>query len=227
MAKTENIVKVEVLQSAVPTEKVLLAIDADIANREAELEGVVIDSDVKYNAWTTTATTWNQTVKWIDGERLALGKPVREFIKTHIDAPFTERLTKMRGLFAILKTRLATYHDEQEKKRLAELAKAEKERLANLARQEKLSQKPPEERPAVKEPAKPLPLATRLAGKMTTRWYAEPVNIDEIPREWLLNEDGTPTGDTLSRLNRVVRRAENPVRYIPGVKIYSKQEATY
>lgn len=226
MGEAERL-QVEALRSAVPTEKVLSSIDTDIANRQAELNNLVIDTDAKFNAWTTTATTWNSAIRWIDGERLALAKPVREFIDQHINQPFNERLTAMRELFNTLKSKLAAYKAEQEKAQREAEEKARKEYEANLARQAKLSQKPEAKWPAVKQPLAPPPVQTRLADKIFTEWNYTVVDIDKVPREWLLNEDGTLTASTESRITQAIRRKANPVRNIPGLIIESKKKTRY
>jgi len=117
--------------------------------------------------------------------------------------------------------RITTMSGEYQRKCREEERKAEEKRQAEIRRREEI-QKAHEkkghiidETPRAELVPEVAPIKTVSALKTRTTWKYEILDETKIPREWLC-------ADT-TKIYRAVTRRDDPVRNIPGVRIYSEE----
>lgn len=117
--------------------------------------------------------------------------------------------------------RITTLSGEYQRKVREEERKAEEARQAEIARREALQRAHADkghvidETPRAELVPEVAPIKTVSALKTRTTWKYEILDETQVPREWLCVDT--------TKIYRAVTRRDNPVREIPGVKIYSEE----
>ena len=110
---------------------------------------------------------------------------------------------------------------EYQRKVREEERKAEEARQAEIARREALQRAHADkghvidETPRAELVPEVAPIKTVSALRTRTTWKYELLDETQVPREWLCVDT--------TKIYRAVTRRDNPVREIPGVKIYSEE----
>ncbi len=154
-------------------------------------------------------------VKNIEEHRLSYGRVITGFKKVwdkfwnNIKEPAETEVTRLKGLLASYHTMLRKQQEEEEAKRQAEIAKREKMQAAHAAKGHNIDETPREA--LVPEVA---PIKTKTAARMRDNWVWEIVDETQVPREYLCIDS--------AKITRAVKRKEDPIRQIPGIKIENR-----
>lgn len=157
----------------------------------------------------------NTLAKALEQKRLEYGRKITDFKKgwdsffNDIKNPAEEEVKRINGLLSAYSAQLLKEHAEAEAIRQVEIAKREKIQEAHKAQGHTIDETPREALvPEI------VPIKTKMAAKMRTIWRYEILNAAEVSRQFLCV-------DTVA-IHKAVTRRENPMREIPGVKIYSE-----
>lgn len=158
-------------------------------------------------------------------EEQAPAKEQVERVATHfklLTGPLMEALD-------LLKRKMTAYEQEERRKAREEQARLQKEqedaRLAEAARLEAEGKRAEAEHVLEEAADAPAPLVAtpgktlgNYGGTSFTRktWHYEITDFDQIPPEWLVVDD--------RKVREAIRRADNPVRDIPGLRIYVEEQ---
>ena len=191
-------------------------IKANIVKEVKKSQAVVLKCDCLGDSETAAnrRNVLNALAKALENKRLDFGRKITEFKKgwdsffNDIKGPAEVEVKRINGLLTGYQAKLREEQAEEERKRQAEIAKREKIQEAHKAQGHQIDETPREALvPEV------VPMKTKMAAKMRTLWRYEILNAAEVPREYLCV-------DTV-KIQKSITRKENPMREIPGVRIYS------
>lgn len=158
-------------------------------------------------------------VNAVEDKRLQFGRKISAFKKGwdsffgDIMNPAQAEITRIKGMVSAYQTRLREEQAETERKRQAEIARRQKIQEAHKAQGHEIDETPREA--LVPELA---PIKTQMAVKMRTIWRYEITDERIVPKHYLMVDT--------TKIQRSITRKDNPVRDIPGVRIYSEDIPT-
>lgn len=155
----------------------------------------------------------------VEDKRLQFGRKINAFKKgwdeffRGISDPAQAEITRIKVMVTGYQTVLREEQAEAERKRQVEIDKRIAQQAAHEAKGHKIDPTPRES--LVPEVA---PIKTKMAVKMRTIWRYEITDETKVPKDYLMVDT--------TKIQRSITRKDNPVRDIPGVKIYSEDIPT-
>ncbi len=182
-------------------------------------ESVVVNSGEGMNEASDILSWVAKAKKQVEDKRKFLVKPLNDHVKA-INEMFKGYMAPLEQADAMLRKKVLTYRQEQERIRRAEEERLRKEAEAERKRLEKQAKKegvappppPPPVAPTMQEQAKTVHSDMgAVSAKMV--WDFEIVDEDKVPRNFMIVNE------------KAIRAAVKAgVRNIPGVKVYQKEE---